>query len=70
MCGIQSAESASLGGTIRVLERALAEAKATIAALSEEVARLRVLQVFKMPVEGDCDSDTVDTSQEAQPVKD
>jgi len=44
MCGIQSAESASFGGTIRTLERALAEARATIANLTDEVARLRVLQ--------------------------
>ena len=44
MCGIQSAESASMGGTIRVLERELAEAQATIVSLIEEVVRLRVLQ--------------------------
>jgi len=36
MCGTQSAESASMGGTIRVLERELAEARS-------EVARLRLL---------------------------
>jgi len=44
MCGTQSAESASMGGTIRTLEKALTEARATIADLTDEVARLRVLQ--------------------------
>ena len=44
MCGVQSAENASMGGTIRTLEKALGEAQSTIAALNEEITRLRALQ--------------------------